>query len=112
MKITKWLLLLMAALSLSGCASGNVLARYQWVSIPPHGRVAFGVNITAKKMQYAFHTSRETDRVWFAELAPSGSLKPVLLSSTSGAGDPLYHGINVFEFANPSNHRITVYFNK
>jgi hypothetical protein len=104
------------ALMLSGCASGNVLAPYKAVVIKPHDRVALGVNITADKFRYEFHTKQKAngrgDEVKFTEIDPHGVFSTILQWSGSGAGDVPYRGINVFEFENPTNHRVVVYFDK
>jgi len=113
MKINMSLCLL--ALTLSGCVPGNALAPYKSVLIKPHDRVALGVNITGK-FRYEFHTKQkengEGDKVKFTTLDPYGADKPILQWSGSGAGELPYKGINVFEFANPTNHPVAVYFDK
>jgi hypothetical protein len=107
------LCLLVVALVFSGCANGNVLAPHKSVTVRPHDRVALGVNITAKKMRYEFHTARDGDqKVRFTELNPERSFPSQETASSSGAGDTYYHGINVFEFENRTSHPITVYFDK
>ncbi|EDY16171.1 hypothetical protein CfE428DRAFT_6275 [Chthoniobacter flavus Ellin428] len=101
------------ALVFSGCANGNVLAPYRSVTIRPHDRVALGVNITAKKMRYEFHTARDgNQKVRFTELNPLRSFPTQETAGSSCAGDTYYRGINVFEFENRTSHPITVYFDK